>query len=63
MGLVILIVGLILFLGALAGCNPTVGLGPAWVNDAIAIAAGTVLYVAIGYWFHPAVIGVPAFGR
>jgi len=49
--------------GALAGSNPTVGLGPAWANDTIAIVAGTVLYFAIGYWFHPAVIGVPAFGR
>jgi hypothetical protein len=47
----------------LAGSNPTVGLGPAWANDTIAIVAGTVLYFAIGSWFHPAVIGVPAFGR
>jgi uncharacterized membrane protein len=31
-------------------------------NDIIAIAVGTVLYLALGFLFHPLVIGVPAFG-
>ena len=32
-------------------------------NDIIAIVVGTLLYLALGFWFHPYVIGVPAFGR
>lgn len=32
------------------------------LNDAIAIAVGLVLYLGLGFWFHPYVIGVPAFG-
>jgi uncharacterized membrane protein len=31
-------------------------------NDIIAIVVGTVLYLALGLWFHPLVIGVFAFG-
>ena len=31
-------------------------------NDWIAIAVGTVLYLALGLVCHPSVIGVPAFG-
>ncbi len=31
-------------------------------NDAIAIAAGVVVYVALAMVFHPVVIGVPVFG-
>jgi hypothetical protein len=31
-------------------------------NDLIAIAVGTILYLALGFVFHPIVIGVPAFG-
>jgi uncharacterized membrane protein len=34
-----------------------------WNNDAIAVALGTVIYLALGYVFHPVVIGVPVFGR
>ncbi len=30
-------------------------------NDVIAIVVGTVLYLALGFLFHPFVIGVPAF--
>ena len=30
-------------------------------NDIIAIVVGTVLYLALGFVFHPVVIGVPAF--
>jgi uncharacterized membrane protein len=32
-------------------------------NDIIAVVVGTLVYLALGFWFHPAVIGVPAFGR
>ncbi len=31
-------------------------------NDIIAIVVGTILYLALGFVFHPLVIGVPAFG-
>ena len=31
--------------------------------DTIAVIVGTLLYVALGFWFHPYVIGVPAFAR
>ena len=31
-------------------------------NDLIAIAVGTIVYLALGFVFHPIVIGVPAFG-
>ena len=34
-----------------------------WINDAIVVALGIVIYLALGYVFHPAVIGVPVFGR
>jgi len=32
------------------------------INDVIAVVVGTILYLALGFVFHPAVIGVPAFG-
>jgi uncharacterized membrane protein len=32
-------------------------------NDIIAMVVGTLVYLALGFWFHPYVIGVPAFGR
>ena len=32
-------------------------------RDLIAIAVGTVLYLALGFIFHPLVVGVPVFGR
>jgi len=31
-------------------------------NDIIAIIVGTVIYLAMGFVFHPVVVGVPAFG-
>ena len=37
---------------------PVGGIG----NDAIAVAVGCVAYLALGYAFHPVVIGVPVFG-
>jgi len=30
-------------------------------NDIIAVVVGTLVYLALGFWFHPYVIGVPAF--
>jgi uncharacterized membrane protein len=35
---------------------------PGWRNDAIAVAAGLLAYLALGAWFHPLVIGVTVFG-
>lgn len=32
-------------------------------NDIVAVIVGTLLYLALGYWFHPYVIGVAAFAR
>jgi len=34
-----------------------------WLNDALVIALGVVVYLALGYAFHPVVIGVAVFGR
>jgi uncharacterized membrane protein len=31
-------------------------------NDVIAVVAGTLLYLALGLWFHPHVIGLAVFG-
>lgn len=31
-------------------------------NDFIAVVGGTLVYFALGLWFHPMVIGVPVFG-
>lgn len=33
-----------------------------WKNDAAAVGLGIVIYLALGYVFHPAAIGVPVFG-
>jgi len=33
-----------------------------WGNDLIAVAVGIVAYLALGFVFHPVVIGVPVFG-
>jgi uncharacterized membrane protein len=32
-------------------------------KDVIAVVAGTLIYLALAFWFHPYVIGVPVFGR
>jgi hypothetical protein len=31
-------------------------------KDILAVVLGTVIYLALGFWFHPAVIGVKVFG-
>jgi uncharacterized membrane protein len=33
-----------------------------WTNDIIVVLLGIVIYLALGYAFHPMVIGVPVFG-
>ena len=30
-----------------------------WPRDVAAVVVGTLLYLALAFWFHPAVIGVP----
>jgi uncharacterized membrane protein len=32
-----------------------------WRNDALVVLGGVVLYLGLGYYFHPYAIGVPAF--
>ncbi len=34
-----------------------------WTNDAIVVCIGVVVYLALGFAFHPAIIGVPVFGK
>jgi uncharacterized membrane protein len=34
-----------------------------WTNDVIVVALGIAIFLALGFWFHPYVIGMPAFGR
>jgi uncharacterized membrane protein len=41
---------------------PPIPLGGA-TNDVIAVVVGTIVYLALGFVFHPVVIGVPAFGH
>ena len=36
---------------------------PGWTSDILVVAVGIVIYLALGYVFHPVVIGVPVFGR
>jgi uncharacterized membrane protein len=36
---------------------------PGWTNDAIVVAIGIVVYLALGLAFHPIFIGVPVFGH
>src|SRR4051794_33235834 len=43
-----------------AGAPPIPVGGP--TNDLIAVAVGIVAYLALGFAFHPIVIGVPVFG-
>ncbi|TMJ02199.1 MAG: NnrU family protein [Alphaproteobacteria bacterium] len=33
------------------------------VRDVVAVVGGTALFLALGFLFHPYVVGVPAFGR
>jgi uncharacterized membrane protein len=40
--------------------SPPIPIG-GWPRDAVAIIVGLVVYVVLGLWFHPYIIGVPAF--
>ena len=42
--------------------GPSIPVG-GWQNDVWAVVVGSILYLAIGFAFHPVVIGVPVFGR
>jgi uncharacterized membrane protein len=33
-----------------------------WTNDAIVVVLGIVVYLLLGFYFHPYLIGVPVFG-
>jgi len=41
----------------------TVAAPAGWINDIIVVVLGIVIYLALGYAFHPIAIGVPVFGR
>jgi uncharacterized membrane protein len=45
------------------GDRGTVTAPAGWTNDSIVVVLGIVIYLALGYVFHPVVIGVPVFGR
>jgi uncharacterized membrane protein len=49
------------------GASPLAGVVPAGMSDTtkdvLVVIIGTLIYLALGFWFHPYVIGVPAFGR
>ena len=34
-----------------------------WTNDIIVVVRGAAVFLVLGFWFHPYVIGVPVFGR
>lgn len=34
-----------------------------WRNDVLVVAIGIVIFLALGYLFHPFAIGIPVFGR
>lgn len=34
-----------------------------YLNDILVVVIGVVIYLALGYAFHPMVLGVPVFGR
>lgn len=44
--------------GAAAKPSPT-----GWTNDVVVVVLGTAIFLALGFWFHPNVIGVPVFWR
>jgi uncharacterized membrane protein len=41
--------------------TPPIPMGD-WKNDAVAVVVGTLIYLAVGFVFHP-LAGVPVFGR
>jgi len=49
-----------------SGASPLAGVLPAGMSDAtkdiLAVVLGTLIYLALGFWFHPAVVGMKVFG-
>ena len=41
----------------------TLAVDRGWTNDAVALVVGTFIYLALGFVFHPVMIGVPVFVR
>ena len=41
----------------------TLAVDSGWTNDAVVLVVGTFIYLALGYVFHPVMIGVPVFVR
>ena len=41
--------------------GPSIPVG-GWRNDAVAVVVGTLIYLAVGFVFHP-LLGMPVFGR
>ena len=41
---------------------PSIPIG-GWKNDVVAVVVGTLVYLALGFVFHPVVMGIPVFGR
>lgn len=51
-------------IGAKRRADTVLPVAPAgWTNDVIVVVLGIVIYLALGYVFHPLVIGVPVFGK
>jgi uncharacterized membrane protein len=48
------------------GASPLAGVLPAGMSDTtkdvLAVVIGTLIYLLLGFWFHPAVVGVKVFG-
>jgi uncharacterized membrane protein len=43
--------------------DDTVAAAPSgWTNDALVVVMGIIVYLALGFVFHPVFIGVPVFG-
>jgi uncharacterized membrane protein len=43
--------------------DDTVAAAPSgWTNDALVVVIGIIVYLALGFVFHPVFIGVPVFG-
>lgn len=45
-----------------AAAPVAIAAGDGYRNDFIVVVVGTLLFFALGFWFHPWVIGVPVFG-
>ena len=45
-----------------ADIGKTASIDLTWKNDAVAVVLGIFIYLALGYVFHPVIIGVPVFG-